>query len=1508
VEVAKQPGGNTVLPEPAPGAVEEKYNAALGDAVGLLGEGKLADALAALESARSFRDTDFVRGEIAKLRTRIDQQAAAERTVQDIQAVLDQGKPAEASSLAARALQEYGATDAADPLTRLKLQADALAAADKKDDGDRGKRFRDEGQAALGEKNLRAAALAFEQALQYGEDADLRKQLDDLHATLTKYDDNRLQAAELRKDPARLEEAVALLKEAAKAWDTLQVRQEIDDYTLALQKRRDRVAVADFEVRGEVGMAAAGRAIAEEVLPALRGRFDVVERGQLDKVLDELKLEGGSLAGSPADQREVARVVNVRYVVVGSVTRLGGLVVNARLVEAGTGLVVQTAKVVAPTPDELLPLLPELARPLTMTDEERIRYEQDQARVAQALAPPAADDPVPPPPDAPAADGAMPAPVVVSTARPPDLGGVRAADFDDLAPPPADGPPVVVVEEGTHPVRRRLLQACLHLGDNLFRRGAFREAHRHFELALHLAPGELDVRLRVERCRPLVPPPSPLPVVVVVAAPPPPPRLAVLDFVEIGDPAVVPPGLGAWTGQQIAAYFYPAYEVVDRGEVFWWMGRLGLTYRDVLTDPCARRWLGRALNVRFFVVGTLRETASFVATTHLLDAETGFLYGAGRVHVTDPWELKLRLGELAQRTTLLPAARPRFEEDADRANELVVQARLRTRRGELSVAIGLFQDALKIRPGDVQVLAELQRGQWQAQQRDWEEGRKRELDRQQAEAEAWQRRQLELAAAAEAARVRAAEELAELADTERRARIEQWQRQQALAQDRLLAQARQALKTRSFGLSLQIFESATSLRPNDDVFRELALARAEADRADQERAAAERAAREAAWQRQRTEELAAARQRLEEQRRQRQADDQARQQAQDQRDGAAYQALFDQGQRLLNKEQYDDAISALQAARRVRKTDAVEALLTSAMVDQARAAARAKGEQARRDLERQLADEKARSAAAETLAKANQQKYDQALRQARDALAGKRYDEAATHFQEAGRLFRTDAVLTGMRQVEQGRTQLQTQARQIEQKKTAEAQRASNVQRLSAQGRLALEAKQYTKAVEAFAAARNVAPNDVDVLTGLAKAEQAQAKSAAEARAKATDQQRQQDFRRLLDGAKANLDVKQHDAAALAATEALKLKPGDAAALQAKAQAEAARKAASPATAPAPADQARRAEAYQKAMSAGRLAIAARQYDTAIKSFADAQKLVPGDKSAAAFLEQAQQAQQDAAAADAARARQRAVELERKAQDAARTAAADAQRKRQEQYQALLQSGRVALAAKRYDDAAKAFSEAGRLLPGDAAAAALLRQVNQARADGRRSQDQEAAQKLEAQRRQQDFTRLVTAGQTAVAQKRYDVAVKAYTDALKIMPGDAGATRALQDATAAQRAAGTPPPVKTISPPPPPVVPASQPPVEYLRQMQAGAALEKQKKLAEAMTAYQAALKALPGDARATAALRGAEVALHLDQGQKHLQAGRNADAAREFEAALRLAPGNREAQEGLSRAKKKGS
>src|SRR5262245_52798732 len=218
VDVSAKPALDLPLIAPPDLGAQEKYDAALLDALNLLADGKLTEALAALEAARAIQDTEQVRLEIDKLKKRLEEQAAAERTVEDIQTVLTEGKPEEAARLAADALQQYGGSEAAAQLARLKRQADALAAAQLNDNAARRARFRQEGEAALREKNLRAAAIAFEQTLQYGDDADLRRQYDDLRASLARYDENRQRAAELRRDAANLEDALAALQEAAGAW------------------------------------------------------------------------------------------------------------------------------------------------------------------------------------------------------------------------------------------------------------------------------------------------------------------------------------------------------------------------------------------------------------------------------------------------------------------------------------------------------------------------------------------------------------------------------------------------------------------------------------------------------------------------------------------------------------------------------------------------------------------------------------------------------------------------------------------------------------------------------------------------------------------------------------------------------------------------------------------------------------------------------------------------------------------------------------------------------------------------------------------------------------------------------------------------------------------------------------------------------------------------------------------------------------------------------------------
>ena len=61
-------------------------------ALNLLADRKYAEALVSLETARTFQDTDFIKEEITKAKARMEQEAAAQKTVQDIETVLAERK------------------------------------------------------------------------------------------------------------------------------------------------------------------------------------------------------------------------------------------------------------------------------------------------------------------------------------------------------------------------------------------------------------------------------------------------------------------------------------------------------------------------------------------------------------------------------------------------------------------------------------------------------------------------------------------------------------------------------------------------------------------------------------------------------------------------------------------------------------------------------------------------------------------------------------------------------------------------------------------------------------------------------------------------------------------------------------------------------------------------------------------------------------------------------------------------------------------------------------------------------------------------------------------------------------------------------------------------------------------------------------------------------------------------------------------------------------------------
>src|SRR5262249_42317949 len=143
------------------------------------------------------------------------------------------------------------------------------------------------------------------------------------------------------------------------------------------------------------------------------------------------------------------------------------------------------------------------------------------------------------------------------------------------------------------------------------------------------------------------------------------------------------------------------------------------------------------------------------------------------------------------------------------------------------------------------------------------------------------------------------------------------------------------------------------------------------------------------------------------------------------------------------KGDYDEAVASLQTARALRNNDEVNRLLSDALINQAKAAAAKKGAAEKDALEKQLADEKQKREAAEAEAKKNAELYNSALKLAQEAMTQKKYAQAVTKIQEAAKVFKTDAVLTGLKAAQDAQAKERADAdaalaKQVAEKKKAE--------------------------------------------------------------------------------------------------------------------------------------------------------------------------------------------------------------------------------------------------------------------------------------------------------------------------------------------------------------------------------------------------------------------------------------------------------------------------------------
>ena len=194
-------------------------------------------------------------------------------------------------------------------------------------------KIRDAGVAAMDKQDAATAATLFQQALQIEEDADVRE----------------------------------LLTSATN------------------MSGKPRVCVAMFEVAGDVGIPDAGKAVPELMLSRFDAkRFQLVDRSRVEGVLAEQNLSLAQIMDNPKVLR-VKKIGVIRYLVVGSVVRVGHLSVAARLVDVLTGEIVQTAEIGADDAAGLERGLSDLVAMLQMTNDEKASFLAFKQKQADAL-------------------------------------------------------------------------------------------------------------------------------------------------------------------------------------------------------------------------------------------------------------------------------------------------------------------------------------------------------------------------------------------------------------------------------------------------------------------------------------------------------------------------------------------------------------------------------------------------------------------------------------------------------------------------------------------------------------------------------------------------------------------------------------------------------------------------------------------------------------------------------------------------------------------------------------------------------------------------------------------------------------------------------------------------------------------------------------------------------------------------------------------------------------------
>ncbi len=127
--------------------------------------------------------------------------------------------------------------------------------------------------------------------------------------------------------------------------------------------KKTKIAVLDFQVQGRNNDRDIGKIVAEWLITALvkEGRFDVIERRLLEKVLDEQKMGASGVVDAGSASR-LGRVLGAKVVITGSVLEFQNILeVNARIIEVESSSIVAAESVKSTSTVKLEDLVVDMA-------------------------------------------------------------------------------------------------------------------------------------------------------------------------------------------------------------------------------------------------------------------------------------------------------------------------------------------------------------------------------------------------------------------------------------------------------------------------------------------------------------------------------------------------------------------------------------------------------------------------------------------------------------------------------------------------------------------------------------------------------------------------------------------------------------------------------------------------------------------------------------------------------------------------------------------------------------------------------------------------------------------------------------------------------------------------------------------------------------------------------------------------------------------------------------------